>query len=154
MIFTRSLNLFIEENICVFILLKFELCLCIFIFSSKSFFLYLLGIDLIHKLIIKTVPFVIWLHKWIVVPSLWCSWMNYCAPQNISKVCLWLWLITSKIICCIFLHIKHLREFEIAVNLYLSHLVKVKLESFKNNRQDVWQLLDAKSLQCPYLLLA
>lgn len=63
-------------------------------------------------------------------------------------------MVTSKIVCSIFLHIKHLREPEIAVNFYLSHLVEVKLESFKNNRQDVRQLLDAKSLKCSYLLLA
>lgn len=63
-------------------------------------------------------------------------------------------MVTSKIVCSIFLHIKHLREPEIAVDFYFSHLVEVKLESFKNNRQDVWQLLDAKSFQCPHLLLA
>jgi hypothetical protein len=70
MIRAGGLQLLIEQYVCIFIFLELELRLAVFILSSKAFLFYPFGVDLVDKLVVKGVPFVIWLDEGVVVPSL------------------------------------------------------------------------------------
>jgi hypothetical protein len=130
MILTCCLYLFVKQYIGILILLKFKLWFVIFIFSSETFLLYLFSTYLIYKLIIKAIPFIVGLNKWIIMATLRGSRVNHSASQDIWEVWLWLWTISCQVVGSIFLHVKNLWKFKITIYFYLSHLVKIELKPF------------------------
>lgn len=70
MVGARGLYLLIEKYVCILVFLEFELCLGVFVVTSKAFFLDLFGVYLIDKFIIKGVPLITGFGEGIVVSSL------------------------------------------------------------------------------------
>ena len=59
-----------------------------------------------------------------------------------------------KMLGCVGLHVEFLREFQVTVDLYFSHLVIVEFEAFDDDSQDVRKRLDTESFLRFHFFLA
>lgn len=82
------------------------------------------------------------------------SGMDYNSPQFIVVLTGGKYILLQTAIHCVLLDVDLLGEFQLVINLYLPHLIKIVGESFENKYQDIGGLLDAQSLHGPDLLFA
>lgn len=136
-----------------------QLILWILLFSPKSIFLYTFIISFLYGLIIKLKPFAsLLLDKGIIMATLRSTGMYNNTSQlvlieivrNIAHDLVFI----SVELAHVLLHIYLLWEFQLIVDLYFAHLVKIECKTFQYDYQDVGELFYAQPLHCTHFLLA